>query len=158
MGRGTLIWHRRAVGTAIFSFMAALLMAPDTEARGTLPVSVGTADTRALYMGSSADGRAGSSAPVSSSPADDTDNQEDVYERIENITTLLSKGPTGGNGALNAFFLGSSRDGLKVFLLTAEKWTADDTDSAFDIYERSGGTTTLAVHRPWSACSGAAAT
>ena len=123
--------------------MAALLMAQDTEARGTLPVSVGTADTRALYMGSSADGTRGFFRTREQLTADDTDNQEDIYERIENITTLLSKGPTGGNGAVNSFYLGSSSNGLKVFMFTAERWTAADTDGAVDIYERSGGTTTL---------------
>ena len=33
--------------------------------------------------------------------------------------------------------------GTKVFFATNEKLTADDTDTSMDVYERSGGATTL---------------
>ncbi len=56
-------------------------------------------------------------------------------------TTLISTGPTGGNGAIAARFTGVSTDGSHVFFDTAEKMTSTDTDSAWDVYERFGGTT-----------------
>ena len=77
--------------------------------------------------------------------ADDTDtNRMDVYERAGGVTTLVSQ-PTGvadpDTGGVD--FRGASADGGRVFFETAEKLTADDTDSAFrvDVYERAGGVT-----------------
>ena len=71
----------------------------------------------------------------------DTDTATDVYERVGATTTLISTGPTGGNGAIAARFTGVSTDGSHVFFDTAEKMTSTDTDSAWDVYERFGGTT-----------------
>jgi hypothetical protein len=59
------------------------------------------------------------------------------------VTTLISTGPSGGNGSPSSAFAGASQDGAHVFFITAESLVAADTDSAEDIYERSGGTTTL---------------
>jgi hypothetical protein len=65
----------------------------------------------------------------------------DVYERSGGNTTWVS---TGGNGAYEASFSAASQDGSKVFFQTAESLTADDADGgAQDIFQRSGGTTTL---------------
>jgi hypothetical protein len=58
-------------------------------------------------------------------------------------TTLVSAGSTGGNGAVNAFYAGSSQDGSRVFFTTAESLVSGDTDADQDVYERSGSTTTL---------------
>ena len=72
----------------------------------------------------------------------DIDERMDVYERTSGATAHLSIGPVGGNGDLefdyDAFFDGVSADGSKVWLDTDERLTADDTDTSFDIYERSG--------------------
>jgi hypothetical protein len=73
----------------------------------------------------------------------DTDTSMDVYERSGGQTTLISTGPAGGNGPNSAAFLAASQDGSKVFFRTAEQLVAADTDSAQDIYQRAGGTTTL---------------
>jgi hypothetical protein len=73
----------------------------------------------------------------------DTDNQYDVYQRAGGVTTLVSTGPTGGNGASAAFYDGSSADGSHVFFSTDEQLTSADTDARQDVYDRSGGTTTL---------------
>ena len=74
----------------------------------------------------------------------DTDSEADVYERSGGTTTtLLSTGPAGGNGALGSSFKGSSADGSRVFFETDERLTSGDTDSNTDVYQRSGGTTTL---------------
>ena len=75
--------------------------------------------------------------------AADTDGQFDVYQRSGTVTTLLSTGPTGGNGTFDAYYLGTSTDGTRVFFDTEEKLVSGDTDNQFDVYERSGGTTTL---------------
>ena len=72
----------------------------------------------------------------------DTDSSDDVYERAGATTTLISTGPINGNGAHQARFAGVSADGTRVFFDTSEQLTTTDTDSARDVYERSGGTTT----------------
>jgi len=82
--------------------------------------------------------------------ADDNDtNRNDVYERSGGQTTLVSK-PTGvpDPNTGSAGFSGASRDGTRVFFFTAQKLTADDNDTnRLDVYERSGGQTTL-VSKP----------
>ena len=80
--------------------------------------------------------------------ASDNDTSQDVYERTGGVTTLVSTGPAGGNGAVEALFKGASQGGTKVFFETSEALTASDTDSALDIYERSGGATTLVSTGP----------
>ena len=75
--------------------------------------------------------------------AGDTDGYFDVYERTGTTTTLVSTGPTGGNGQFDVFFDDVSIDGLRVFFETEEQLVAGDTDTQVDIYERTGGTTTL---------------
>jgi hypothetical protein len=87
--------------------------------------------------------------------AADTDSNVDVYERSGASTTLVSTGPTGGNGAFDAGFDAVSADGARVVFSTDENLAAADTDSncfdaesttarpCHDVYQRSGGTTTL---------------
>jgi hypothetical protein len=72
----------------------------------------------------------------------DTDSSADVYERVGSTTTLISTGPTGGNGANDVRLGGISADGAHVFFDTIEALTSSDTDGARDVYERFGGTTT----------------
>ncbi len=72
----------------------------------------------------------------------DTDAAIDLYERANGLTTLLSTGPTGGNGANSATFAGASRDGTRIIFRTTEKLVSGDTDSVQDLYERAGGVTT----------------
>ena len=67
----------------------------------------------------------------------------DVYEYAGGITSLVSTGPVGGNGAFDATFAAVSRDGKRVFFDTREQLTSGDTDASVDVYERFGGTTTL---------------
>ncbi len=78
----------------------------------------------------------------------DTDTQIDLYERSGGVTTLVSTGPTGGNGAFDAQFGDVSKDGKRVFFETDERLTSADTDSNRDVYERSGGVTTLVSTGP----------
>jgi hypothetical protein len=68
----------------------------------------------------------------------------DIYERSSGVTSLVSTGPSGGNGAEHIRFIGVSEDGTHAFFTTAEKLVNADQDALKqDIYERSGGATTL---------------
>jgi hypothetical protein len=79
----------------------------------------------------------------------DTDSSNDVYERAGGATTLVSTGPSGGNGAFDAGFTAASDDGAHVFVVTAEQLVSPpDTDAALDVYEIAGGTTTLVSTGP----------
>ena len=74
--------------------------------------------------------------------AADTDTRPDVYERSSTTTSLVSAGEINGNKSFNVFFGGNSADGSRVFFETQEPLVPADTDNEFDVYERSGGTTT----------------
>jgi hypothetical protein len=71
----------------------------------------------------------------------DVDDSQDVYERSGATTSLVSIGPSGGNGEFDAAFAGLSGDGQHVLFDTAEALVSQDTDGASDVYERSGGAT-----------------
>ena len=84
----------------------------------------------------------------------DTDRLNDVYERSGGQTTLVSASGPGANGpAAEAFFRGASSDGTQVFLETTENLIGADANGLADIYERSGGQTTL-VSAPGVGASG----
>ncbi len=74
--------------------------------------------------------------------AADTDSNDDVYERQGSVTTQVSTGSAGGNGAFDAFFAGASQTGTRVFFETDEGMVAGDTDGQQDLYQRLSGTTT----------------
>ena len=74
---------------------------------------------------------------------EDTDCQFDIYMRTAGATTLLSVGPTAGNGPAPVTGGVFSDDGTRVFFQTNEQLVAQDTDLVLDVYERSGTTTTL---------------
>jgi hypothetical protein len=78
----------------------------------------------------------------------DSDQSFDVYERSGSATSLVSTGTTGGNGGNGAEFVGAADDGTKVFFQTAEGLVAGDTDGQQDVYQRSGGATTLVSTGP----------
>jgi hypothetical protein len=103
----------------------------------------GNGAATAAYAGTSEDGGRVYFQTIESLVAADTDSRTDVYERSGTTTTLISTGPTGGNGTFNAFFAGVSADGARVFFGTSERLVAGDNDSQSDVYERAGGSTTL---------------
>jgi hypothetical protein len=110
----------------------------------------GNADSAAQLQWVSPDG---SSAAVLFSSGEqltsgDIDSMQDLYRRVGGTTTLLSTGPAGGNGAFNAGFAGASNDGSRVFVITAEGLVSADTDGGADVYEISGGSTTLVSTGP----------
>jgi hypothetical protein len=103
--------------------------------------SGGNGATGAFFDGSSADGTHVFFHTTESLVVGDTDTFRDVYDRSAGATALVSTGPNGGNGSVDAFFDGSSLDGLVVWFDTTESLVADDTDSRADVYRRSSGTT-----------------
>jgi hypothetical protein len=103
----------------------------------------------AEFFGATPDGRRIFFRTPSRLSPEDTDNESDVYERIDGTTTrLVSIGPVGGNGPEYAIFVGVSDDGSRVVFRSRERLTTDDTDTRFDLYERAGGTTRLLTRGP----------
>ena len=103
----------------------------------------GNGATPRSSTGASADGTRVFLQTAESLVSADTDTVLDVYERSGGQTTLVSTGPTGGNGTVDALFRGASADGTRVFYVTRESLVGADTDTVLDVYERSGGQTTL---------------
>jgi hypothetical protein len=95
------------------------------------------------FAGSSADGSHVFFETADRLTSSDTDNNVDVYDRFNGTTTQISTGPNGGNGPIDASFDGASKDGSIVWFNTNESLVPGDTDGRRDVYQRSGGTTTL---------------
>ena len=118
--------------------------APAARRRSSRPVrSTATAPSTPTFRGASADGTRVFFSTGEPLVAADTDTRIDVYERSGGTTTRVSTGQVNGNGAFDASFAGASTDGARVFFATVEPLVGADTDTRQDVYERSGGTTTL---------------
>jgi hypothetical protein len=74
---------------------------------------------------------------------EDTDSAQDVYKRFVGTTTLVSTGSEGSGDDFGASFAGASADGSKIFFVTTESLSSQDTDSSLDVYRRFGGETVL---------------
>jgi hypothetical protein len=96
-------------------------------------------DYDAFFDGASVDGAVAWLHTDEVLVAGDTDDANDVYQRVGGTLTLVS----GGSAGIGAFWVGSSDDGSRVFFDTQEALGGGDTDSSTDIYERAGGNTTL---------------
>jgi hypothetical protein len=94
----------------------------------------------AFFDGASADGTRVFFDTDEQLVSDDTDSVQDVYERSEQSTALLSIGTGGGNGPSPAYFDAATEDGLRVILSTDESLDDADLDTQFDVYVRDGGT------------------
>jgi Tol biopolymer transport system component len=89
--------------------------------------------------------------------AADTDADTDAYMSVGGTLSLVSAPGAGAAGpSSDAFAVGLSADGSKAYFNTGERMVAADTDSSLDVYERSGGTTSL-VSSPGAGASGASA-
>jgi hypothetical protein len=74
----------------------------------------------------------------------DTDNTIDIYQRSGATTTILTIGPTGGNGSNDAFYVGTNESGTRVWFVSYEELTSNDMDvMRKDVYENSGGSVSL---------------
>jgi hypothetical protein len=77
----------------------------------------------------------------------------DFYERTGGQTYLISTGPAGGNGPFDNFYgnsFANSRDGLHAVFASPEQLVPEDTDTSYDLYERTGGQTRLVSTGPSS--------
>lgn len=102
----------------------------------------GNAAKSATFVAASQDGSKLFFRTTEALVAADTDAAVDIYMRSNGTTTLVSTGPSGGNGAFNAVFDAITPDGATVFFDTSESLVSGDTDGQRDVYQRSGGTTT----------------
>ncbi|MDP8968380.1 MAG: hypothetical protein M3N04_07260, partial [Actinomycetota bacterium] len=104
-------------------------------------VSVGTVQ-RADFSDTSADGERVFFQTREALLPTDSDQSWDVYERTGGTTTHVSTGPFD-DGAFNVDLAGVSADGARVFFQTQERMVSADNDSSWDVYERTGGVTSL---------------
>ncbi len=121
-----------------------------TRAGGTtaLVSTGGSGAYDAFYEGASADGTKVFFGTHERLTASDTDTYFDSYMHTGTTSTLMTTGPSGGNGSFPAEFAGASTDGTHMFFQTAEPLVDADTDSQMDVYERTGSTTTLVSTGP----------
>jgi hypothetical protein len=144
-GRGTLTWAH-LMAALCFAVVAAFSLTAVANHSQTDLVSVGPSGGNgafeAQHVGGTPDGLRSYFVTQESLVSGDTDASKDVYERSGGATALISTGPINGNGPHEARFGGVSADGTRVFFETTESLTSTDTDSARDVYERAGGTTT----------------
>jgi hypothetical protein len=100
-----------------------------------------------LYADISDDGTRAFFFSVDRLTSADTDSRVDVYERFAGTTTLVTTGPTDPQTADYPYFAISS-DGTRVYFSSTDPLVASDTNTLSDVYERSGGITTLVSARP----------
>jgi len=80
--------------------------------------------------------------------SDDGDAAQDVYLREGGVTTLLSdRIQAGADGGANISIALTNKETTRVFFRSTEPLVAADTDTQQDVYERSGGQTTLLSDR-----------
>ena len=116
----------------------------------------GNGGQTATVVGKSRDGVHAVFTTSESLVAGDTDATVDVYDHANGVTSLVSTGPTGGNGAVSITPTtreSVSHDGSHVYFTTSESLVADDTDTAVDVYVRSGSVTSLVSTSPSGAPS-----
>ena len=114
-----------------------------TTALISTATGVGNGPHTAVFNGTSADGSAVVFTTSEQMVAADTDTRPDIYLRSAGDTSLVSTGPTGGNGAIDPIFFDISADGSRVFFETNESLVSGDVDTAADVYERAGTSTAL---------------
>jgi hypothetical protein len=85
--------------------------------------------------------------------AGDGDEAQDVYDWSGGLASLVSTGPSGGDGTANALFAGSSSDGADVFFASGEKLVPADADAAQDVYVRHDGSSTELVSAGDPSCA-----
>jgi hypothetical protein len=145
---------RHLAATIALAALCALALAANAGANHSFKEELSIGPTggngaiHAFFDGSSQDGTRAFFETSESLVSGDTDTAFDVYERAGNTTTLVSTGPSGGNGPSDVFFDGVSADGSRVFFDTDESLVPADTDAFIDVYQRSGGVTTLVSTGP----------
>jgi hypothetical protein len=138
-------------GSRVFFHTAESLVAGDTDGRSdvyerasgaTSVLSNGSAGGNggfaAQFAGCSQDGTTMFFETTEQLVASDNDSTNDVYRSSGGTVALLSAG-FNDTVATNAYFVGASTDGGKVFIRSEESLASGDTDKYQDIYEYSGG-------------------
>jgi hypothetical protein len=157
-------------GSAVFFETDESLAAPDLDNAEdvyrrsggvTTFVSTGPTDSTpgapASFEDSSAAGGVVIFATAQPLTVGDVDSSRDVYSRDVGgeSTTLVSQAGTGclgtcGDGAADADFTGASTTASVIFFETDEPLVPADTDTSSDVYQRSGGETSLVSTGPMS--------
>ncbi|HKF83548.1 MAG TPA: hypothetical protein VKB23_11370 [Solirubrobacterales bacterium] len=95
----------------------------------------GNNGSAAIFAGSSADGSRVFLATSEGLAPGDSDGANDIYQRFEGSTTLIS----AGTEVKPASFAAASRDGTHVFFTTSESLVEADVNQATDVYAWQGG-------------------
>lgn len=112
----------------------------------------GNGSAGAVFLGADAAGDKAYFSTTEALTAEDTDSEQDIYQRdlTGKTTSLVSVGgtcpPLGTN--CSPSFGGVSADGSHVFFETREQLTLGDTDAFQDVYDFSGGHVTLVSTGP----------
>ena len=140
-----------ADGSRVIFTTAEALQAGDTDGTSDIYARAGGATTLLTPGGSgagvqfraaSADATRVFFVTSDSLVAADTDSALDIYESAGGSPVLVSGSP-GVPAEADADFGTISTDGTHVFFGTSEPLVAEDTDNDADVYEHSGGATTL---------------
>jgi hypothetical protein len=111
---------------------------------GTCPAGLPVGEScEPSYGGASADGSHVFFESRERIAGGDTDSSQDLYDWAGGSPSLASTSPTGGNGAPNVTYAGSTSDGTTVYFETSEPLVSQDADASQDVYQRSAGTTAL---------------
>jgi Ca2+-binding RTX toxin-like protein len=91
------------------------------------------------FAGASADGERVFFISAETITSGDFDTSNDVFERADGATRIVSDNtPVGSDPQSTIFFGGVSADGGRVFFTTNEPLVAEDGDTSGDVYERAG--------------------
>jgi hypothetical protein len=93
----------------------------------------------AVFAGASADGGKVFFETKEGLVTTDTDGANDVYQRSAGLTTQVSDGTQG----LPSNLVAASKDGSRIFLVTAEPLVGGDVNAANDVYVSQGGVPSL---------------
>jgi hypothetical protein len=111
----------------------------------------GGAGARAFFVGATPDTSTVWFSTDGQLTPDDTDTTTDLYKNTAGATTLVSTGPTAGPGISSGGGLklvGQANNGATSFFVTREKLVPEDTDANLDVYEQTGGTTSIVSTGP----------
>jgi hypothetical protein len=104
-------------------------------------ISTGSQAFNSFFEDASANGSRVVFSTLERLSPNDTDSAFDLYGRSGGTTTLVTEGEINGNGDFPAPFFGASADGSRIFFGSSEQLVPSDTDSDFDLYQRSQGVT-----------------
>ena len=83
----------------------------------------------------------------------DTDASLDIYQRFGGVTSRVSGGSSGANGAFTPTFEGIKPNGSVAYFTTQEAISTADTDTAIDLYGRTSGGSIQSVSAQWGDAS-----